>query len=113
MRMATVPWSEGPVAHASISSICVPLAGARHVRSGTFANIGMSNAPECVLSVPEMPAPKISSVAGTRFSDSSCCNWSNVRWKNVAEVARTGLPPAFAMPAAKAAACSSAMPVST
>ena len=32
---------------------------------GTMANIVISNVPECVLSAPEIPAPKISSVAGT------------------------------------------------
>jgi len=48
-----------------MSSICSPLVGARQVTSGVLANIVISNVPECVLSAPEMPAPKISSVAGT------------------------------------------------
>ena len=87
--------------------------GARQVSPGMLPNIAMSKAPECVLSASERPAPKARSVTGVSLRASSCCNWSKVRWKNVAEVATTGLPPALAMPEAKATACSSVMPVST
>lgn len=100
------------VDQASMSRNARPLVGARQVSPGMLPNMAMSNAPECVLSAPDSPPPKSSSVTGVPFSDSSCCNWSNVRWKNVAEVASTGRPPARAMPEANATACSSAMPVS-
>ena len=74
---------------------------------------GTSNAPEWVLSASLRPAPNERSVTGVPLSATSCCTWSNVRWKNVADVATTGRPPALAMPEANATACSSVMPVST
>ena len=112
-RIATAPCSRDVVDLSSMDRNAAPLVGARYVKPGILANIGMSNAPECVLSAPEMPVPNTRSVTGVPLRDNSCCNWSKVRWKNVALVASTGVPPAFAMPEANATACSSVMPVST
>ncbi len=74
-RMTTGSWFSALVDQASIRRNSSPLVGARHTRFGMLDIIAMSNAPECVLSASEMPAPNTSSVAGVPVRASSC-SWS-------------------------------------